>query len=193
LLFTVCLACGGLAAELQPIPPGLTSSGVAREKEHFPLKCAVRIESGDVRRLVISLTNAGVVDVNVQRPWLANLQLRATRNGLFHKSLRNPKEIVDGGTPLTIVKPNQTADFFVELDGWFDLSPPGRYEFIGVYSVTPVVHGKDGWMIYQTTKFDFSVCTVTADRANKSLQPTPTAVMPPAAQEIMPAVGVAEH
>jgi hypothetical protein len=28
---------------------------------------------------------------------------------------------------------------------------------------------------------------------NKSLQPTPTAVMPPAAQEIMPAVGVAEH
>jgi hypothetical protein len=29
--------------------------------------------------------------------------------------------------------------------------------------------------------------------ANKSLQPTPTAVMPPAAQEIMPAVGVAEH
>jgi hypothetical protein len=30
-------------------------------------------------------------------------------------------------------------------------------------------------------------------RANKSLQPTPTAVMPPAAQEIMPAVGVAEH
>jgi hypothetical protein len=31
------------------------------------------------------------------------------------------------------------------------------------------------------------------NRANKSLQPTPTAVMPPAAQEIMPAVGVAEH
>jgi hypothetical protein len=30
-------------------------------------------------------------------------------------------------------------------------------------------------------------------RANKSLQPTPTAVMPPAAQEITPAVGVAEH
>jgi hypothetical protein len=30
-------------------------------------------------------------------------------------------------------------------------------------------------------------------RPNKSLQPTPTAVMPPAAQEIMPAVGVAEH
>jgi hypothetical protein len=28
---------------------------------------------------------------------------------------------------------------------------------------------------------------------NKSLQPTPTAVMPPAAQEITPAVGVAEH
>jgi hypothetical protein len=28
---------------------------------------------------------------------------------------------------------------------------------------------------------------------NKSLQPTPTAVTPPAAQEIMPAVGVAEH
>jgi hypothetical protein len=31
------------------------------------------------------------------------------------------------------------------------------------------------------------------EEANKSLQPTPTAVMPPAAQEIMPAVGVAEH
>jgi hypothetical protein len=30
-------------------------------------------------------------------------------------------------------------------------------------------------------------------RPNKSLQPTPTAVMPPAAQEIMPAVGVAEQ
>jgi hypothetical protein len=30
-------------------------------------------------------------------------------------------------------------------------------------------------------------------RPNKSLQPTPTAVMPPAAQEITPAVGVAEH
>jgi hypothetical protein len=30
-------------------------------------------------------------------------------------------------------------------------------------------------------------------RANKSLQPTATAVMPPAAQEIMPAVAVAEH
>jgi hypothetical protein len=29
--------------------------------------------------------------------------------------------------------------------------------------------------------------------ANKSLQPTATAVMPPAAQEIMPAVAVAEH
>jgi hypothetical protein len=28
---------------------------------------------------------------------------------------------------------------------------------------------------------------------NKSLQPTATAVMPPAAQEIMPAVAVAEH
>jgi hypothetical protein len=28
---------------------------------------------------------------------------------------------------------------------------------------------------------------------NKSLQPTPTAVTPPAAQEIVPAVGVAEH
>jgi hypothetical protein len=28
---------------------------------------------------------------------------------------------------------------------------------------------------------------------NKSLQPTPTAVMPPAAQEIMPAAGVVEH
>jgi hypothetical protein len=30
-------------------------------------------------------------------------------------------------------------------------------------------------------------------RPNKSLQPTATAVMPPAAQEIMPAVAVAEH
>jgi hypothetical protein len=30
-------------------------------------------------------------------------------------------------------------------------------------------------------------------RPNKSLQPTATAVMPPAAQEIMPAVSVAEH
>jgi hypothetical protein len=30
-------------------------------------------------------------------------------------------------------------------------------------------------------------------RPNKSLQPTPTAVTPPAAQEIVPAVGVAEH
>jgi hypothetical protein len=30
-------------------------------------------------------------------------------------------------------------------------------------------------------------------RPNKSLQPTPTAVMPPAAQEIMPTMGVAEH
>jgi hypothetical protein len=29
--------------------------------------------------------------------------------------------------------------------------------------------------------------------ANKSLQPTATAVMPPAAQEIVPAVAVAEH
>jgi hypothetical protein len=34
---------------------------------------------------------------------------------------------------------------------------------------------------------------ITPNRANKSLQPTPTAVMPPAAQEIMPAVCVAEH
>jgi hypothetical protein len=34
---------------------------------------------------------------------------------------------------------------------------------------------------------------MTANRPNKSLQPTPTAVMPPAAQEITPAVGVAEH
>jgi hypothetical protein len=31
------------------------------------------------------------------------------------------------------------------------------------------------------------------NRPNKSLQPTPTAVTPPAAQEIVPAVGVAEH
>jgi hypothetical protein len=31
------------------------------------------------------------------------------------------------------------------------------------------------------------------NRANKSLQPTPTAVTPPAAQEIVPAVDVAEH
>jgi hypothetical protein len=30
-------------------------------------------------------------------------------------------------------------------------------------------------------------------RPNQSLQPTATAVMPPAAQEIMPAVAVAEH
>jgi hypothetical protein len=30
-------------------------------------------------------------------------------------------------------------------------------------------------------------------RPNKSLQPTPTAVMTPAAQEITPAMGVAEH
>jgi hypothetical protein len=30
-------------------------------------------------------------------------------------------------------------------------------------------------------------------RPNKSLQPTATAVMPPAAQEIMPVVAVAEH
>jgi hypothetical protein len=30
-------------------------------------------------------------------------------------------------------------------------------------------------------------------RPNKSLHPTATAVMPPAAQEIMPAVAVAEH
>jgi hypothetical protein len=30
-------------------------------------------------------------------------------------------------------------------------------------------------------------------RPNKSLQPTPTAVTPPAAQEIVPAVDVAEH
>jgi hypothetical protein len=30
-------------------------------------------------------------------------------------------------------------------------------------------------------------------RPNKSLQPTATAVMPPAAQEIMPAAAVAEH
>jgi hypothetical protein len=33
----------------------------------------------------------------------------------------------------------------------------------------------------------------TAESPNKSLQPTATAVMPPAAQEIMPAVAVAEH
>jgi hypothetical protein len=32
-----------------------------------------------------------------------------------------------------------------------------------------------------------------APRPNKSLQPTATAVMPPAAQETMPAVAVAEH
>jgi hypothetical protein len=31
------------------------------------------------------------------------------------------------------------------------------------------------------------------NRPNKSLQPTPTAVTPPAAQEIVPAVDVAEH
>jgi hypothetical protein len=30
-------------------------------------------------------------------------------------------------------------------------------------------------------------------RPNKSLQPTATPVMPPAAQEIMPGVAVAEH
>jgi hypothetical protein len=33
----------------------------------------------------------------------------------------------------------------------------------------------------------------TAVPPNKSLQPTATAVMPPAAQEIMPAVAVADH
>jgi hypothetical protein len=37
---------------------------------------------------------------------------------------------------------------------------------------------------------DFPECDVWP---NKSLQPTATAVMPPAAQEITPAVGVAEH
>jgi hypothetical protein len=44
-----------------------------------------------------------------------------------------------------------------------------------------------------TGKFDPTRFRFPHDRANKSLQPTPTAVMPPAAQEIMPAVGVAEH
>jgi peroxiredoxin len=34
---------------------------------------------------------------------------------------------------------------------------------------------------------------LSSESPNKSLQPTPTAVMPPAAQEITPAVGVAEH
>ena len=42
------------------------------------------------------------------------------------------------------------------------------------------------WMIVRYQKF-------ISDQANKSLQPTPTAVTPPAAQEIVPAVGVAEH
>jgi hypothetical protein len=36
-------------------------------------------------------------------------------------------------------------------------------------------------------------CRVTGFWPNKSLQPTATAVMTPAAQEIMPAVAVAEH
>jgi hypothetical protein len=35
--------------------------------------------------------------------------------------------------------------------------------------------------------------TPSRESPNKSLQPTATAVMPPAAQEIMPAVAVAEH
>jgi hypothetical protein len=44
----------------------------------------------------------------------------------------------------------------------------------------------------KTHSFQFVVRRLPS-RPNKSLQPTPTAVMPPAAQEIMPAVGVAEH
>jgi hypothetical protein len=44
-----------------------------------------------------------------------------------------------------------------------------------------------------TSLFDLSVGGGLRPRPNKSLQPTPTAVTPPAAQEIVPAVGVADH
>jgi hypothetical protein len=43
------------------------------------------------------------------------------------------------------------------------------------------------------TSFIGLISEALSSEANKSLQPTPTAVTPPAAQEIVPAVGVAEH
>jgi hypothetical protein len=49
---------------------------------------------------------------------------------------------------------------------------------------------KDGMRVFGTF---YLLASDLPNRANKSLQPTPTAVMPPAAQEITPAVGVAEH
>jgi hypothetical protein len=91
-------------------------------------------------------------------------------------------------------------------------------EDVEVSSVHPVVNTQteDGWRIAAywcldpaaerpgaTLYSDFKrnvethrrilAVAVKENRPNKSLQPTPTAVTPPAAQEIVPAVGVAEH
>jgi hypothetical protein len=49
---------------------------------------------------------------------------------------------------------------------------------------------KDGMRVFGTF---YLLASDLPNRANKSLQPTATAVTPPAAQEIVPAVAVAEH